>query len=103
MGVRPDGTRFGAQPIERVAMPDENGHADLYSVLVGDDGGMLLWYRAVHVGTKIVVQGDEVPGKPGVMSHALCAGEMGKRRLIERLVVAVDEFETRPKPRKATQ
>lgn len=87
--------KLGVQAPLIVVMPDDNGHATLFSIKVDHDPGGTLWYRATHAGSKITVNGDET--SPGVMSHELCRGEPGKSRLLRRLVEAVDEFETRPR------
>lgn len=85
--------KLGVQTPQVVPMPDENGHAILYSIKADHDD--VMWYRAVHARTKVQVDGNMV--RPGVMSCELCRGEPGKARLLARLVVAVDEFETKPR------
>lgn len=80
------GILFGVQP------PIIEGDTELHSLRTGSDGSEVLWFKAIDLPSGLSVQADEIPGKPGVMSHQKASGEPGKYRLVTKLAAVVKEM-----------
>lgn len=80
------GILFGVQP------PILEGETEFHSLRTGSNGSEVLWFKAVDLPSGLSVQADEIPGKPGVMSHQKASGASGKARLVTKLAAVVEEM-----------